>query len=932
MVNDPESLDPVPPLLPALRLDPLFRQATPPVEQAGLAANTPAVPAPPADIPGYEILEEIARSGTAVVYRARDIVQQRIVALKVFLSAANAGAKDLERFRIEAEVLARFQHPNIVQIYEVGAWQGLPYLAVEFCAGGTLSSTLGGRRLDPRQAAALVRTLAQALLLAHANNVIHCDLKPANILLQMADSKSPIEHQGQEQSAICNLQPAIPKITGFGLATILDESRLAAIGAIVGTPKYMAPEQVRGDGQQVGPATDIYALGVLLYELLTGRPPFSAASAVDTLMQVVAQEPTPPRQPFPHIPRDLELICLKCLQKDPGQRYPSAAFLAEDLRRFLGGEKIMVQPPSWLEPVRRWFERHPYRWITGFLVVVIVALLFVIRDLAVDADRWAQQSKSIQTMKQAFSALGDAGLRVKITKTEQQLARAEDRLRSAHLMRVDALASSDPWQALQILRDPIVFPAGQRDPAWHFYEDLCMRASALVLDARDTGVPCVAFSHNGKLLASGSQTGFVSLWDPLTHQRRDLLPAHTKRVIVLAWNHLDTRLASAGDDGVIALWEVAAEKRLTILEGHKGRVAGLAWHPDGKTLASAGADGTIRLWDTEHRKQQDSWTAGTNLLAMAWSSDGMTLATAGDDNAIELWVPMTRQLRMVLRGHTDVLHDLAFSRDGKTLASASGDGTVRVWDATLGKLQAVLPSHSGGALAVAWHPNGGLLASTAGDNTVRLWNTATNREHAVLRGLPEPATFLSWDRDGATLAVSSFKSPLIHLWRPAPAADRFTLAWPPLWPMALGDDGRLLAVADDHQTTRVFDSKTGKTIALLRDSPLTAASPDGRWNSALQTGTLLLKDVANNLPPVKLAGRVSEVTAQLWSADSQTLATAGVDGTIHLWHVATGEQRAVLRGHSQRVTGLAWSAGGRFLVSRSSDGTIKLWQVSTLKE
>jgi WD40 repeat protein len=903
----------------------------PPEEQTACTAKMPGLPAPPASIPGYEVLEEIGRSATGVVYRARDIAHERVVALKVLLSAAHAGAKEVERFRVEAEAVSRLQHPNIVQIYKVGEHLSFPYLALEFCDGGTISSNLGGRRLDPREAAALVLTLAQALLIAHANSVIHRDLKPANILLQIGDSKSQIEKESQKPSAITSLHSAIPKITGFGLAKILDESRLATTVTILGTPEYMAPEQARG-GQLVGPAADIYGLGVLLYEMLTGRPPFSAAAAVDTLIQVVSQEPTPPRQPFPHIPRDLELICLKCLQKDPGQRYASAAFLAEDLRRFLGGEAISVQPPSWLEPMRRWFERHPYRWITGFLVVVIVALLFVIRDLAVEANRWAHQYKTIENLKQAFSAMGDAGLRAKVTKTEQQLALAEDRLRTAQLMRVDALAIRDPWQAQQILHDPIVFPAGQRDPAWHFYDDLCKRASGQMLDAMDIGVPCVAYSQNGKLLASGSQTGVVSLWDPKTHQRRDLLPAHAKRVLVLAWNHLDTRLASAGDDGAIALWDVATEKRLTTLEGHKGRVVGLAWHPDGKTLASAGADGTVRLWDTERRKEQDSWTAATNLLAMVWSRDGATLATAGDDNAIQLWTPLTRHLRMALRGHTDVLHDLAFSRDDRTLASASGDGTVRVWDVTTGKLQAILPGHSGGALAVAWHPHGGLLASTAGDNTVRIWNSATGKEHAVLRGLREPATFLSWDRDGVTLAVSSFKSPFIHLWQPAPTADRFTLAWPPLWPVALGDDGRLLGFADDDQTTCVFDSKTGKTIALLRGTPLTAASPDGRWNAIAQTSTVLLTDTSNNLPPVKLAGRVSEVTALLWSANSQTLATAGVDGAIYLWHVTTGEQRAVLRGHTLRVTGLAWSTGGRFLVSRSSDGTIKLWQVSSIPE
>jgi tRNA A-37 threonylcarbamoyl transferase component Bud32 len=308
-------------------------------------------------VPGYEILAEVGRGGMGVVYKARQVSLGRLVALKMILAGQHAGREALARFRAEAEAVARLQHPNIVQVYEIGESAGVPYCTLEFVEGGGLDGRLDGSPRPPGEAARLIEILARAVQEAHARGIVHRDLKPANVLLT-ADGT--------------------PKIADFGLAKRLDsEGTQTQSGTVLGTPSYMAPEQA-GGSKQIGPAADIYALGAVLYELLTGRPPFKAVTALDTIMLVVSQEPVPPSRIVPRVPRDLETVCLKCLEKDPGRRYANAAALAEDLRRFLAGEPILARPTPWWERTLKWARRRPTAAaLLGVSVAALVVLIVV---------------------------------------------------------------------------------------------------------------------------------------------------------------------------------------------------------------------------------------------------------------------------------------------------------------------------------------------------------------------------------------------------------------------------------------------------------------------------------------------------------------------------------------------------------------------------
>jgi serine/threonine protein kinase len=339
----------------------------------------PAAPETP-DVPGYEIVAEIGRGGMGVVYQARQKSLGRLVALKMIVAGAAAAEQDLDRFRAEALVLARLQHPHIVQVFEVGecavgTGPNCPYMALEFCAGGSLAAALDGRPWPADEAAELVELLARAVHAAHLAGVVHRDLKPANILLA---PQPPAADGAAPAGTPPRLAGWVPKITDFGLAKRLDdEAGRTQSGAILGTPEYMSPEQAAAR-KVVGPGTDVYALGSILYELLTGRPPHRAATVLETLLLVAEREPAPPRALNPAVPRNLETVCLKCLQKEPHKRYGSAADLADDLRRYRNREPIRARPPSLVERANRLVKRRPGVAVACVLLAAALFLLSVL--------------------------------------------------------------------------------------------------------------------------------------------------------------------------------------------------------------------------------------------------------------------------------------------------------------------------------------------------------------------------------------------------------------------------------------------------------------------------------------------------------------------------------------------------------------------------
>lgn len=454
----------------------------------------------------YELLEEIARGGMGVVYKARQVSLNRLVALKMILAGQLASDADVKRFYTEAQTAANLQHPNIVAIHEVGEHKGQRYFSMDLVEGESLSALTREHPLPPNQAAALVQTVAQAIYYAHQKGVLHRDLKPANVLIDRA---------GQ------------PRVTDFGLAKRIEgDAHLTATGAVLGTPSYMPPEQASADRGPVGPASDVYALGAVLYELVTGRPPFQGPAPVDIILQVLSNDPVSPRQLQPKLPCNLETICLKCLHKEPAKRYASAAELVEDLRRFLAGEPILARPVSNLERALKWVRRRPaLAALAGVSCLAAASLAGVILEsnLRLTQERdfaRGQEVKASQERKKALDAKAEADLQRKRAEELLSHSRAERGMRlldgGNSLGLLDLLEACRAAEDLPQLRD-------LRRVLWSGWETACSGRLEQVLPNK-SAVTAMAFAPDGKTLATREKDGAIVLWDFAAEQARATIP------------------------------------------------------------------------------------------------------------------------------------------------------------------------------------------------------------------------------------------------------------------------------------------------------------------------------------------------------------------------------------------------------------------------
>jgi hypothetical protein len=619
------------------RLRPLLppAEAVLPSPDGAIGATWPAVP-------GYEILKELGRGGMGVVYLARHVRLRRLVALKMVM-AERATAETLVRFAVEGETLGRLQHPNIVQIHEVATHDGCPYFALEYVAGGNLEQRLAGRPLPLRHAADLVEVVARAVHHAHQAGIVHRDLKPANVLLCAACGLAGKSEEGpaKPQAARQAHDDVVPKVTDFGLARRLDaDLALTRTGCLLGTPSYMAPEQAAGLGKEVGPAADVYALGAILYECLTGRPPFTGESALDLLYRVIREDPIAPTLLRPECPRDLETIALKCLAKDQGKRYSSAAALADDLHRFLAGEAIAARPPGVVERSARWVARRPAA--AALLALGATALLALLGG-------WAHFTHLLQQERNtARQSANDARTAQEIA--EGQRDRAQRLWVTAQLLRVQAVCDHDPARGLALLEDPDACPAALRDFAWGYFYRLC-KCNRLTLPV---GRPAhaVAFSGDGQSVAVGTADGAVELLDVASGRSRKRWAAHRGPVLAVAFAAGSVTLASAGHDGTVRLWACPSGKPVKTLTAHKGPATCLAFAADGRTLATGGRDANVRVWEWPTGRLRSTFRNRCVVQCLAFSPNGSVLAAGGGCRPVPAApiAPLARR-RRAERGH-----------------------------------------------------------------------------------------------------------------------------------------------------------------------------------------------------------------------------------------------------------------------------------------
>jgi WD40 repeat protein len=915
-------------------------------------------------VPGYEILGELGRGGMGVVYKARQTHLGRLVALKMILAGGHASPSDLNRFRTEAQAIARLQHPNIVAVHEVGEHEGRPFFSLEFCSGGSLDAQLDGTPLTACRAAALVQTLAQAMHVAHQAQVIHRDLKPANVLLA---------------------EDGTPKITDFGLARKLDDQGQTQSGSIMGTPSYMAPEQAEGKSKEMGPACDIYSLGAILYELLTGRPPFKAATPLDTVLQVVANEPVPPTQLQSKAPRDLETICLKCLEKNPSKRYASARDLADDLGRFLAGEPIQARPVGRLERAGKWVRRNPV--VAGLLATVVLVLVgaatvsglfgWAALRQAERADLQAQRADA--KANEAEVNARTAGAREKEAleqkrRAEVQRERAEWSVYAGKLeLAQSEWRDNNPQGALDALNECqwnlrgwehrhlwTQFHSNQHTLEGHHQGVMSVAVSAdgsRIISGGEDGMlkvwdvargreilsfrghqwwaATVAFSPDGSRIASGGRDGQLAVWDAAQVRRIFSVPGHMNAVWSLAFSPDGSRIASGGGDGLVKVWDTAGNRPIFFLPGHAREVWSVAFGPDGSRIASGGSDGLIMVWDAAGGQQIRSSRSHTGRVeSVAFSPDGRRIVSGGEDGLVKVWDAATGKELLSLRGHTAFVSSVAFSPDGSRIASG-GNGLVKVWDATTGK---ELLSHKGctqGVSRVVFSPEGSRIVSGSRDGLVRIWNATRDQEALSLRGHMARVTSVALSPDGSGI-VSGGNDDLVKVWDVARGQQVFSLKGHTRWvtSVAVSPDGTRLASGGGDGLVKVWNAAAGKELFSFVGSRTGVASvafsPDGtRLVSGGSDGLVKVWDAVRNREVFSFKG-YAKLTPGLtfsvvFSPDGSRIASAGMDHLVKVWNAATGKELHSLQGHKAFVAGLAFSPDGSRIASAGRDDAVKVW-------
>ncbi len=941
-------------------------------------AGPPGAALPPApDDPGRlaaqsagdDLLHELGRGGMGIVYLARQLRLKRLVAFKVIPAGADVALR--ARFRAEAAAVARLQHANIVQIHEVGDQASALFLALEYVEGGTLADRLAGQPQPPREAARLLEVLARAVHYAHQKGVVHRDLKPANVLLAPSDRPDAVRLGRDPATA----KPCEPKITDFGLAKLLtpdpNDSTPGAqtqSGAIVGTPAYMTPEQARGDVRAVGPATDVYALGTILYEMMVGQPPFQGATVLDTLQQVREREPVPPRRARPGVPRDLETICLTCLQKEAAKRYVSAEALANDLRHFLEGESILARPVGRVERLGRWCRRHPQHAALGVVSVVAFLALgglgagqyYNARLEGALADTTQAQQRAEVALQEAEQANQRAELALSLRRT----ALAHAGWREGDLSRMEALLEACPpahrqweWFYLQRLRhadlltlrghvgavqgvaisaDGTRLASAGSDYTVQIW-DLATGQLVRAFQDHENIVESVAFSPDGKRLASADWAGRVLVFDLTTGRVLHVLTGHTRGVRRVAFSPDGKRLASASMDETIRIWDPTTGQAVGEPLRHTGAVLDVAYHASGTLLAACDSSRFVRLWDLATR-QEISLPHAEPVQCLALSLDGSRLASASVDQTVTVWDLRARQVLLTIPTATGRITRVAFSPGGRQLVTAGRRQTVEVWDAATGRLVLTRKGHTGWIHDVVFSADGSRLASASTDGTVKVWDLTRDPEVLTLTGHAMGVACVAFHPDGARLA-SAGKDRTVKVWDTATGQLALTLPGHALevWEVTFSPDGARLASASMDDTIKVWDAATGQLTLTLPGHPggarSVAYSPDGR---RLASGgvdrTVKVWDAATGRVVFDLPGQTHWIEQVAFSPDGTRLAAATRDGTVKIWKAPNLEPLLCLRGHAGSVRGVAFSPDGTRVASANSDGTIRVWNAATGRE
>jgi WD40 repeat protein/serine/threonine protein kinase len=962
---------------------------------AGDAALTSSVPGPPGELGelgDFRIVREIGRGGMGVVYEAVQISLSRRVALKVLPFAGALDPKQLQRFKNEAQAAAHLHHTNIVPVFYVGCERGVHFYAMQYIEGQPLSQVIhelrglmgreavactlpsekrsegetqatrevattphrAGTTLPSTHGPAFFRTVAQlgvqaaqALEHAHDQGVIHRDIKPANLLVDVRGHLW---------------------VTDFGLAHCQSQAGLTMSGDLVGTLRYMSPEQALAKRSSVDHRTDIYSLGVTLYELLTLQPAYNGKDREEVLRQIAFEEPRPPSRWNQAMPAELETIVLKAMAKSPVERYATAQEFADDLQRFLEDKPIRARRPTVVQRLKKWTRRHlPVVWTAGISFVTMLLLAVV----GLTASTYLIMQEKAQT--------DAANEKLERTVYYQRIALAEREWAANNFRWADQLLAECPqhlrgweWDYVMGLRrgNPPPFrghtgqvgsvdfhPDGRRlvsagdDGKIRVWEantgkELFIRDGCLAPDD-----PGAAFSPDGRYFAGLAAGKRIKVWDATTGAEVCAFSGHTRNPAHLAFSPDSRFIASCSDDQTIRIWEVGTSRPARVLQGGTNHLSKLAFSPDGEILASADSN-LVRLWDTATGEVIRMLSGHTGeVKTVVFSPDGTRLASSsgapmvyrGVGGEVKVWDAKTGREIHTLRGHVGLVEALAFSADGRRLASAGYDQMVKIWDLSTGQEALTLRGHPDRIYGLAFSPNGRWLASASADQTVRLWDATPleqkpTQELRTLARQQGRVTSVTYSPDGRCLASTGLDG-TVQIWDLT--GDRIIrmLKGHTDWVnrVVFSRDGKLLASASLDRTVKVWDAQTGQELHTFRGHHSVvqdvAFGPDERLASVCWEMTLKIWDARTGTVFVTRERAHDQMIHSLtFSPDGRLLATACHDRSVKIWDARTGENLHTFTGNGGRVTSVAFSPDGQFLASAGMEGIVRILETSTWTE